>query len=409
MTTYKVLRPVEAADLDMQHRLVEVLKAIPNDGYVKSGALMRFGKERSSKGLAHACARGILKRIPPHERILGLDSVKFWRTQINKPHHKNTTPRRGTRELYLGAASKFDEWMAGRTFPSRKAVIVDGLPARQEITMSFENIGDLLKYCRESDYGTGTAQRVMREYMTVLQENGASFSAYLTARSAIKSYFDAHDIMLDMRKTRKYRAEDTEDNPVMSLEDFYKMLQNGKPSITVRTVMLTMLQFGMDAATLADRFNYDGYPQIVRHFKTVDRRLWDLGLCPVPIKLVRVKTGVRYTTFIDHDAVVQLQEYLAWKEARYGIHDGTKPLFMTKQNTPIHSEWVSKNFSEVAVRAGIQEKVSHRACKIHSHAVRYLLKSTLRASGCAQYAAEHVLGHAPRDAYEKEAILRTDS
>ena len=43
--------------------------------------------------------------------------------------------------------------------------------------------------------------------------------------------------------------------------------------------------------------------------------------------------------------------------------------------------------------------------KIHSHEVRDLLKSTLMASGCAQYVANHVLGHAPRDSYEKQATL----
>ena len=43
--------------------------------------------------------------------------------------------------------------------------------------------------------------------------------------------------------------------------------------------------------------------------------------------------------------------------------------------------------------------------KIHSHEVRDLLKSTLIVSGCAQYVAEHVLGHAPRDSYEKQASL----
>ena len=43
--------------------------------------------------------------------------------------------------------------------------------------------------------------------------------------------------------------------------------------------------------------------------------------------------------------------------------------------------------------------------KIRAHEVRDLLKSTLIASKCAQYAADHVLGHAPRDSYEKQATL----
>ena len=52
-----------------------------------------------------------------------------------------------------------------------------------------------------------------------------------------------------------------------------------------------------------------------------------------------------------------------------------------------------------------QKMVSHRVYKIHSHEVRDLLKSTLLVSGCAQYAADHVLGHSPRDSYEKQAAL----
>ena len=51
------------------------------------------------------------------------------------------------------------------------------------------------------------------------------------------------------------------------------------------------------------------------------------------------------------------------------------------------------------------KKVSHRVYKIRAHEVRDLLKSTLLASGCKQYAADHVLGHAPRDSYEKQATL----
>ena len=67
--------------------------------------------------------------------------------------------------------------------------------------------------------------------------------------------------------------------------------------------------------------------------------------------------------------------------------------------------WISSRFSKAATDAGIQKVVSHRVFKIHSHEVRDLLKSTLLVSGCAQYAADHVLGHSPGDSYEKQAAL----
>ena len=46
----------------------------------------------------------------------------------------------------------------------------------------------------------------------------------------------------------------------MTLEDFYRMLQKGKPGIMMHTIMLINLQSGMDTSTLTDRFNYEGYP-----------------------------------------------------------------------------------------------------------------------------------------------------
>ena len=109
-------------------------------------------------------------------------------------------------------------------------------------------------------------------------------------------------------------------------------------------------------------------------------------MCPVPIRLVRVKTGVHYTTFLDRDAIMHLKEYLAWKVNKHGRQDSKKPLFVTNMDNPINSNWISKNFSNMAIRAGIQTKVSRRVYRIRAHDVRDLLKSTLMAAGCKQYA-----------------------
>ena len=224
-------------------------------------------------------------------------------------------------------------------------------------------------------------------------------------RAAIKSYFNAHEIVLALPKPGRKRSEPVQDDDPMTLEDFYRMLQAGNSGLKTKTVMLIKLQSSMDSSTFADCFNYEGYSQITKYFGTDDHKSWNIDMCPVPIKLVRVKTDVPYTTFLDRDAVSQLREYLTWKETKYGKHDPSKPLFVTHRGVPINSAWISRRFSEVAVRAGIQEKVSHMVYKIRAHEVRDLLKSTLLMCGCKQYAADHVLGHAPRDSYEKQALL----
>ena len=406
MTTYyEVLRPVEQADLDTQPAIAEVLRMIPPEGHVTFDHLKHVGTKRAGRGLSYACSVGILKRVTPYELVLKIDSIKFWLTQLNDSGHKNIKAPSSTKKLYLTRITDFNKWLCGKSFPSYKTVFADGQVERQSITKSFGDVDELMKYCNESDHGTKTAQRVVREYLAYVQTDGKSNSISTAARSAIKSYFGAHDVVLNLPRAKKNRAEQIHDEDPMSLEDFYKMLQNGRPSITMRTVMLIKLQSGMDSATLADRFNYEGYAQIVRYFKTDDYTMWNLDKCPVPITVIRVKTDYQYTTFLDHDAIVQLREYLTWKEAKCGRHDTSKPLFLNKQGTPIHSKWVSSGFSDTATRAGIQKKMSRRVFKMRAHDVRDLLKSTLLASGCKQYAAEHIIGHAPHDSYEKQAVL----
>ena len=99
----------------------------------------------------------------------------------------------------------------------------------------------------------------------------------------------------------------------------------------------------------------------MRYFKTKDHSMWDIDMCPVPIKLVRVKTGVRYTTFLDRDAITHLKEYLGMEgeQARQAGYPEKKPLFITNRGNAINSNWISYNFSNMAIRAGIQTKVSH--------------------------------------------------
>ena len=85
-------------------------------------------------------------------------------------------------------------------------------------------------------------QRVIRECLADPQVAGMTASSYTATNSAIKSYFAAPDIPLDLRKTRKRRAEHRpRDSSIMTLEDFYKMLQKGNPGITMRTIMLIKL------------------------------------------------------------------------------------------------------------------------------------------------------------------------
>ena len=242
MTTCEILRPVTPADLDIPPRLVNVLKSLPRQGRITSEHFQHMRKDRVSRGATHALSRGILRRILLYEQTLKLDSVKFWCTQFNKSGYKNLTTTSNTKSLYLRGLDRLNKWLPGRTFPSHETVMHDGQIVRQSITKSFANVEEMMEYCNESDYGTKTAQRVIREYMAGPQMSNMFASMRGVARSAVKSYFNVNGIVLDLPSTRSKRAEPAQGGSLpMTLGDFYKMLQKRRPGITMRTIMLTNL------------------------------------------------------------------------------------------------------------------------------------------------------------------------
>ena len=402
---FEVLRPVSKNDLDgAGPDIAAALQGLPPDGYVSAGELEgRCGSEVTRRALEWACGCGILHKTIQDSDVMDLESVRFWLTQLNPPQMKRFNLEKGTKRTYADALEAFNRWLPGKKFPARR----NGESGRQAARVEFSDVEELLRFCEDRENGAQTAKRVAREYLTDLATSKHSLSTAMVRCTAVKSYFATHDIRIDVRVDRKRHAvHDVRDPPEMGLFDLYKMMTIGGMNVALKAIMMIKFQAGLDASTFADRFNFEGYPQIVRHFGIEDYEAWDLGRCPVPVRLVRVKTGMAYTTFIDRDAVSHLQDYLRWKERREGKrHDPSGPLFVTRNGVPVGPNWVSNKFSKAAIDAGIQKMVSHRVYKIHSHEVRDLLKSTLLVSGCAQYAADHVLGHSPRDSYEKQAAL----
>ena len=403
---FEVLRPAGIGDLEEADRdIASVLERLPAAGYVTAGDLEgHCGHDATRRALEWACGRGMLRKTVRDGALMGRESVRFWITQLNSPKTKNLALKKGTRRTYADALGAFNAWLRGRRFPARRD---SGLGGRMAGSRAFQDVEDLLGFCMDSDDGVHAAKRAVREYLADLAASKHSLSTVMVRCAAIKSYFATHDIRIDVRVNKKRHAvHDVQESPEMGLFDLYKMMTAGGMGVMLKAIMMVKFQAGLDASTFADRFNFEGYPQIVKYFGIEDHESWDLGRCPVPIRLVRVKTGMTYTTFIDRDAVSHLQDYLRWKESREGKrHDPSKPLFVTRNGTPVGPNWISSRFSKAATDAGIQKVVSHRVFKIHSHEVRDLLKSTLLASGCAQYAADHVLGHSPRDSYEKQATL----
>lgn len=184
-------------------------------------------------------------------------------------------------------------------------------------------------------------------------------------------------------------------------------------SLRDRAVILTMLQSAMDASTLAKIFNYVGFPQLVDHFGTEDVARWDENKVPVYIKLIRPKSDYDYYSFLDHDAIVCLKDYLNFRSSRFGrirIHPSTRPdglstsdpIFLQKSGLPIGPHFISKMFKDAGIAAGVnivpegkmeRYKGARRKYPWHSHEVRDTLVTLARKAGVEREVANFFVGH----------------
>ena len=228
---------------------------------------------------------------------------------------------------------------------------------------------------------------------------------------AIKSFFRENDsdIVYSFNAKSTYKITDSEsEERSMSLKEIFTILTVGKPSVTEKALFLCKLHCGLDSSTLADRFNFQAFDQIARYFKSSNHNSWDLDKCPIPIILVRVKTDIKSTGFLDRDAIEALQKYLDYRLEKTGRPmTADQPLFLTKHNCPIKPSWIEKQFNKLATNAGLQKRLKgyRYMNKYVSHELRDLLKSTLIATGVRYDVADQCIGHKPKDTYEKQAEL----
>ena len=272
-----------------------------------------------------------------------------------------------------------------------------------------KNVEELLDMLDQQHAGQKEIVRIVKQYL-MDGSHGDKKASYVTLmKSAIASYFEKNEqpIHITFNPKNTYSTERTEQR--MTISDVMEFLTTGKPSVTEKALFLCKFHRGLDASTLADRFNYEAWGQMAEWFGSENHDSWDLGRCPVPIVLTRIKTDYKHTGFLERDAIEQLQRYLDYRKKKTGNPMGRdQPLFLNKFMRPITIHWIFDSFSRIAARAGIQEFVEwngRRQYKMDSHELRDLLKSTLIDSGCRTDVADHVMGHKPKDSYEKQAVL----
>ena len=320
--------------------------------------------------------------------MLEFATVRYWQGQLNECSIKNSTSNKtDTRTVYRTRLAAFNEWLPGRIFDMRVQAVADGKIVRETVQKSFANMEELLRFGEDGFGNEKEVRKIISQYLRDPRHGKLAHSTMSGTCAAIKSYFDAHDVATNVKFNGKKRDEiEVTEEPELEIADFYKMMTANKVDLMVRAVMLVKFQVGLDSSTLADRFNFYAYQQIAKWCGANDHKAWEKDKCPIPVQLVRVKTGIKYTTFIDCDALDAIKTYLSWREERHGPRDPAGPIFITTRNEPIRGEWVSNAFGRLANSSRAQRRLGNGVLKLRPHKTRRLLKSLLMECGCAEWA-----------------------
>ncbi len=132
--------------------------------------------------------------------------------------------------------------------------------------LRFANVEELLLMFDDDVISRKNVIRIIKKYLADDAHAGASSGTISSLFFAIMSYFEKNECPLGMKyDARKHDTQELKDDAEMTLYELRRMLVNGKPSVMLRSIVLAKFQAGLDSSTMADRFNYDAYPQIVKY------------------------------------------------------------------------------------------------------------------------------------------------
>ncbi|WP_428324348.1 tyrosine-type recombinase/integrase [Nitrosopumilus sp.] len=351
----------------------------------------------------------------PYDEFVKLETVAYFMKQHRGSRLKNIDSKshQGTRGTYAYRLWKFNNWIDGREaeftkiFPSGKDTF------KQKIQkVKLKGVEDLLHHYTQPLSQEREFVKIIKEYLLDSENADQSDKSMKVIANAIKSYFEKNDMSINFKYNAKAghtTPEDREDSASLNLDELMQLFTVGNPTLVQKTALLCKFHRGLDTSTLIDRFNFEAWSQLAECFGTENYKKWDTKLCPVPVKLTRIKTTYPHTGFLDKDAIDSLVKYLDYRKKQTGKEmSEDQALFLTEKKKPITKEWVITTLKKLRKNAGLDEKLSgymSTRYRINSHEFRDLLKSILMDSEVRPDVCEHLIGHKPRDSYEKQAEL----
>jgi len=384
---------------------------------------------KSQKMITFARDHNMIERIDEYhlpEWFRQINSIQYWQSQLRGNRQKNVKATQdSTKIAYLRQLWNFNKWLTS-TDPDNnnqpRRFKIQTLQRTDEKTfiqntenMEFKNVEYILNILEGPFIEKKTIIRIIKQYL--LDERHINFKAstLVLMKAAIVSYFEKNEQEINFSYDPSVTNSKHIEEQSMSLSDLMKFLTVGKPSVMEKALFLCKFHRGLDRTTLVDRFNFEAWEQLVKYFGSPNYVSWDLDMCPVPISLIRIKVDYKHIGFLDRDAIYELQTYLDFRKKQTGkdIEFGD-PIFLNKFGNPITDSWLTNSFHKIAVRAGILKIIGKTASgkniyNMDSHELRDLLKSTLINCKCSRDIADHVMGHKPKDSYEKQSLLYPDT
>ncbi|KAF6247897.1 hypothetical protein C6990_00090 [Nitrosopumilus sp. b3] len=370
---------------------------------------------------------GMLAEVPIEEKGIAiplvefrkLETVSYFMDQLKGSRYRNIDPQKevGTSSAYSYRLWHFNNWISGKKFEFTTEVPTGkNTYKREKEFITISSVEQLLKMYQEPYSVASDYIKVIKKYILDPIHEGKRAGSIKIDYCAIKSYFERNDSPIHFKfdPANRYKTTNGEDEqPSLSLDEFMELLTTGKPTLVQKAVFLCKLHRGLDTSTLVDRFNFHVWGQLVEYFGTANYSQWDVKNCPVPIKLTRMKTDYTHTGFLDKDAIVAIQKYLEFRKNKTGLEmsDG-QALFLNARNEPITNNWIGNSLKKLADNAGMRKVIDgYKQVRytINSHELRDLLKSTLIDSGVRIDLADEFIGHKPKDTYEKQSILYTET
>ena len=404
-------------------------KYLLNDLVLKYNKIFKHGNLQNTRGVFKNIMKkgkeiGMITEIMTEPisfpDFCNLETVAYMRSQLKetKVKHKESTTKHtggGTRKSYSIILWHFNTWLHGQNITVNQQTPT-GLNTYEikKNTVKLDTIEDLLEIRKLTNDKDPDVIKFVKRYLLDECHSHKSKGYMINIYCSIVAYFGRNDyeikINFDASVNHHNPQEDLNGEQLsLSLSDLQIILDNGRASLIDRATVLCKFHGGLDNITLTDRFNFEAWPQLVKWFGTEEFKKWDLKKCPAIVKLYRIKVNFEYNSMYDIDAIQSLQKALEWREKKTGqkMQDG-QAMLLNEKLQPLTDRWVSDLVPKLAERAGNQrifKILSGYVKEKRSHELRDLLKSTLLVCGTMPFAADHALGHKPRDSYEKQAIL----